>query len=84
MDVRYNVIEWVPRSAAGWSIGNAVTDPRTGEIINGHVAHNTVLVRHTWTWQRMLQHLQSDAVALVFRETGHTLGLMHGAAAQPS
>src|SRR6185437_4141914 len=34
MDVRYNVIEWVPRATRGWSYGSAISDPRTGEIIN--------------------------------------------------
>jgi hypothetical protein len=37
MDVRYNVINWVHRSTRGWSYGASVTDPRTGEIIKGHV-----------------------------------------------
>jgi hypothetical protein len=38
MDVRYNVIQWVHRSARGWSYGNSLTDPRTGEIIQGRVS----------------------------------------------
>ncbi|HUJ31728.1 MAG TPA: DUF5117 domain-containing protein [Candidatus Acidoferrum sp.] len=33
MDVRYNVIEWVPRATRGWAYGSAIDDPRTGEII---------------------------------------------------
>ena len=37
MDVRYNVIQWVHRSTRGWSYGNALDDPRTGEIIQGRV-----------------------------------------------
>lgn len=37
MDIRYNVINWVHRSTRGWSIGNSVVDPRTGEIIRGVV-----------------------------------------------
>src|SRR5580692_11201673 len=35
MDVRYNVIQWVHRSTRGWSMGSTVSDPRTGEIIQG-------------------------------------------------
>jgi hypothetical protein len=31
MDVRYNTITWVHRSTRGWSYGNSVSDPRTGE-----------------------------------------------------
>ncbi len=38
MDVRYNMINWVHRSTRGWSYGGGVGDPRTGEIIKGHVA----------------------------------------------
>jgi hypothetical protein len=37
LDVRYNVINWVHRSTRGWSIGDSVVDPRTGEIIKGDV-----------------------------------------------
>ena len=37
MDVRYNVIQWVHRSTRGWSMGTTVSDPRTGEIIQGRV-----------------------------------------------
>src|SRR5438045_9225416 len=38
MDVRYNVIQWVHRSTRGWSYGSSLTDPRTGEIIQGRVS----------------------------------------------
>lgn len=37
MDVRYNIIQWVHRYTRGWSYGDAVADPRTGEIIKGNV-----------------------------------------------
>jgi hypothetical protein len=37
MDVRYNIIQWVNRYTRGWSYGDAITDPRTGEIIKGNV-----------------------------------------------
>jgi Met-zincin/Domain of unknown function (DUF5117) len=37
MDVRYNVIQWVHRYTRGWSYGQPVADPRTGEIIKGNV-----------------------------------------------
>ena len=33
MDARYSVIQWVHRSEPGYSVGQSVTDPRTGEII---------------------------------------------------
>ena len=37
MDVRYNIIQWVHRYTRGWSYGETITDPRTGEIIKGNV-----------------------------------------------
>ena len=37
MDIRYNVVQWVHRYTRGWSYGNAVADPRTGEILKGQV-----------------------------------------------
>lgn len=45
MDVRYNVIQWVHRATRGWSYGSTVTDPRTGEIIKGHVTLGSLRVR---------------------------------------
>ena len=45
MDVRYNVIQWVHRSTRGWSYGGSVIDPRTGEIIKGHVSLGSLRVR---------------------------------------
>ena len=48
MDCRYNVINWVHRSTRGWSYGNSVTDPRTGEIIKGHVSLGSLRVRQDY------------------------------------
>lgn len=45
MDVRYNVIQWVHRATRGWSYGASVVDPRTGEIIKGHVSLGSLRVR---------------------------------------
>lgn len=45
MDVRYNVIQWVHRATRGWSYGQSVVDPRTGEIIKGHVLLGSLRVR---------------------------------------
>jgi Met-zincin/Domain of unknown function (DUF5117) len=96
MDVRYNVVEWVPRSTRGWSIGNAVTDPRTGEIINGHVRLDALRIRQVFLIaQGLLDPFGKDPAALTkanamalarirqlaAHETGHTLGLMHNYAA---
>ena len=48
MDVRYNVIQWVHRSTRGWSYGGGVVDPRTGEIIQGHVTLGSLRVRQDY------------------------------------
>ena len=37
LDIRYNVVYWNHRSTRGWSYGDTVVDPRTGEIIKGNV-----------------------------------------------
>jgi uncharacterized protein DUF4953/uncharacterized protein DUF5117 len=96
MDVRYNVIEWVPRATRGWSYGSAIADPRTGEIINGHVNLDALRVRQDFLIaQGLLDPFGNDPNALkaanamalarlrqlAAHETGHTLGLMHNFAA---
>jgi hypothetical protein len=48
MDVRYNTIQWVHRSTRGWSYGYSVYDPRTGEIIKGHVSLGSLRVRQDY------------------------------------
>jgi hypothetical protein len=45
MDIRYNMINWVHRSSRGWSYGEAVVDPRTGEIIKGNVRLGSLRIR---------------------------------------
>lgn len=45
LDVRYNVINWVDRATRGWSYGQAVADPRTGEIVKGSVLLGALRVR---------------------------------------
>lgn len=48
LDVRYNMIQWVHRSTRGWSYGASVSDPRTGEIIKGHVSLGSLRVRQDY------------------------------------
>ncbi len=48
MDVRYNVIQWVHRSTRGWSMGTTVSDPRTGEIIQGRVTLGSLRARQDY------------------------------------
>lgn len=49
MDVRYNVIHWVHRSTRGWSYGESITDPRTGEILKGNVRLGSLRIRQDFT-----------------------------------
>jgi hypothetical protein len=96
MDVRYNVIEWVPRATRGWAYGSAIADPRTGEIINGHVNFDALRVRQVFliaqgllnpfganpdALKRANEMALSRIRQLAAHETGHTLGLMHNYAA---
>ena len=92
MDIRYNVIEWVHRATRGWSYGSAVTDPRTGEIIKGHVLLGSLRVRQDYliaeglldpypTGTETASGAEAMALArlrqLAAHEVGHTLGLAH-------
>ncbi|MDX1530159.1 MAG: zinc-dependent metalloprotease, partial [Rhodothermales bacterium] len=48
LDVRYNTIQWVHRATRGWSYGGGVIDPRTGEILKGHVTLGSLRVRQDY------------------------------------
>ncbi|MEO5621863.1 MAG: zinc-dependent metalloprotease [Dokdonella sp.] len=45
MDVRYSLITWAHRYTRGWSYGQPIVDPRTGEIIKGSVTLGSQRVR---------------------------------------
>ncbi|MEM9828894.1 MAG: zinc-dependent metalloprotease, partial [Planctomycetota bacterium] len=60
LDVRYNYIQWVHRQTRGWSYGASVVDPRTGEILKGHVSLGSLRVRQD---RLLIDNLAADAVA---------------------
>ena len=91
MDCRYNVIQWVHRSTRGWSYGSSVTDPRTGEIIKGHVSLGSLRVRQDYligqslienpylpqNKEKVLEMSLARIRQLSAHEVGHTLGFAH-------
>ena len=99
LDVRYNVIQWVHRSTRGWSYGGSVADPRTGQILKGHVSLGSLRVRQD---QLIAEALTAPFTSpdtrptaamkmalarlrqLSAHEVGHTLGIDHNFAASSS
>lgn len=96
LDVRYNVIQWVHRQTRGWSYGGSVRDPRTGEIIKGHVLLGSQRVRQDrMIFEGLLGREGTGSGAaddplelalarvrqLSAHEVGHTIGILHNFAA---
>ncbi|HEY0784442.1 MAG TPA: zinc-dependent metalloprotease, partial [Acidobacteriaceae bacterium] len=97
MDVRYNMIQWVHRSTRGWSYGDSVIDPRTGEILKGQVTLGSLRARQDYLIAEALlapypagakipspeieQMVLARLRQLAAHEVGHTLGLAHNFAA---
>ena len=90
MDVRYNVIQWVHRSTRGWSYGNSLVDPRTGEIIQGRVSLGSLRDRQDFliaegllapydktntASPKLLEMVLARLRQLSAHEVGHTLGI---------
>ncbi len=63
LDARYNIINWVHRSTRGWSYGSSVIDPRTGEIIKGHVLLGSLRVRQDYLIAEGLLAPYTDSLA---------------------
>ena len=92
LDIRYNVVHWVNRATRGWSYGQAITDPRTGEIIRGNVLLGSLRVRQDLMIYQALVGAgltgtggPNDPITAALarirqlgaHEVGHALGLAH-------
>ncbi len=96
LDVRYNVINWVDRATRGWSYGQSIVDPRTGEIVKGSVLLGALRVRQDMLIFEGLVGAGQDGQGgpndpiqvslarlrqLAAHEVGHSLGFAHNFAA---
>ncbi|AMC09948.1 peptidase [Lutibacter profundi] len=91
LDIRYNVVQWVHRSTRGWSYGASIVDPRTGEILKGHVSLGSLRIRQDYLIAQALLGATDETGAnnpllqmalarirqLSVHEIGHTLGFTH-------
>jgi hypothetical protein len=96
LDVRYNVVNWVNRATRGWSYGQPIDDPRTGEIIKGSVLLGSLRARQDMLIFQALVGAgltgtgdpNDPITAMLARirqlgahEVGHAIGLAHNMAA---
>jgi hypothetical protein len=96
LDIRYNVVNWVNRATRGWSYGQPIVDPRTGEIIKGQVLLGSLRIRQDLIIYQALVGAgltgtgdPNDPITAALarirqlgaHEVGHALGLAHNFAA---
>ena len=96
LDVRYNIVNWVDRATRGWSYGQEIVDPRTGEIVKGMVVLGSLRARQDIRIYEALVGADKtgrggpgDPVRVALarlrqlgaHEVGHSLGFAHNFAA---
>ena len=90
-DIRHTMVRWLPSTVEN-SVGPHVSDPRTGEILNGssRIFHNLIALMQAWYFTQA-SPLDVRARKIPFpdslmgrllewgvaHEIGHTLGLQH-------
>lgn len=90
-DIRNTVIRWLPSTTKN-AMGPHLSDPRSGEILNGNITvyHNVLDVARTWYFTQLApldpraqklplsDQLMGELIEYIVKhEVGHTLGLMH-------
>jgi hypothetical protein len=87
MDARYNVVQWENRNERGWSVGGAIGDPRTGELLKAMARMDSHRARTDYNLYAGMKGADAAAADTAFvlarvrlvsaHEVGHTLGLAH-------
>jgi hypothetical protein len=90
-DIRHTMVRWLPSTVEN-SVGPHVSDPRTGEILNGssRIFHNLISLMQAWYFTQAAQvDVRARTIPFpdslmgkllewgVAHEIGHTIGLQH-------